>query len=284
MSNFRLPGTMDNVIYGFGYVGNAMYQTFTTEHNVLVIDPHSPTTPPRNPYCTVDGNAMCIFVAVPSPSNMDGECDDRIVREVLTEIVRLRNSRYIPVCIKSTLTPDKLISIVTDYPELGIVYCPEFLRQDHAEDDFARQRSLVLGSSDVIATKIVTDVYTHVFHKVLEIQHVDIVTASLLKYATNSFLAAKVTFMNEMKAIMDRSDTDSTWDDLAKLLSKDERIGKTHCAVPGPDGFEGWGGACFPKDTAALIKYAQDLNTPITMVESAVKANVFHRLKGDNKS
>ena len=109
----------------------------------------------------------------------------------------------------------------------------------------------------------------------------DIVTASMVKYCINSFLATKVTFMNEMYDVL-KAANGTDWKTFTKIISTDKRIGGTHLKVPGNDGQRGYAGSCFPKDTSALAWYAKEiLNTPFTQLETSIEIN--NRLRTKNE-
>jgi len=101
----------------------------------------------------------------------------------------------------------------------------------------------------------------------------DMVTASMVKYCINSFLATKVTFMNEMYDVL-KAAKGTDWPTFTKIIENDPRIGNTHMKVPGNDGQRGYAGSCFPKDTNALAWFAREiLNTPFTQLETSIKIN-----------
>jgi len=101
----------------------------------------------------------------------------------------------------------------------------------------------------------------------------DLVTASMVKYCINSFLATKVTFMNEMYDVL-KAAKGTDWNTFTKIIGNDSRIGDTHMKVPGNDGQRGYAGSCFPKDTSALAWFAREiLNTPFTQLETSIKIN-----------
>ena len=107
----------------------------------------------------------------------------------------------------------------------------------------------------------------------------DIVTASMVKYCINSFLATKVTFMNEMYDVLNAA-KGTDWNTFSKIVQTDPRIGKSHMKVPGADGLRGYAGSCFPKDTAALAWFAREiLNTQFTQLETSIKINDTLRKK-----
>jgi UDPglucose 6-dehydrogenase len=108
------------------------------------------------------------------------------------------------------------------------------------------------------------------------VYHCSIGEASLAKYVINCFLATKVVFMNEIQQLATAAGLD--YNRIAGMITHDPRIGCSHMKVPGPDGGFGFGGACFPKDTAALLKYAEDLSINLNTLDSAVKKNTLLRL------
>ena len=101
----------------------------------------------------------------------------------------------------------------------------------------------------------------------------DMITASLLKYTINSWLATKVMFMNELREVFDASETNTPWEQFTYMLSNDKRIGDSHMQVPGPDGHKGFGGHCFPKDTEGFLFYAEALGIDMTVLGKAVETN-----------
>ena len=108
------------------------------------------------------------------------------------------------------------------------------------------------------------------------VAHCSIEEASLAKYTINSFLATKVSFMNEIYQLAQAIGAD--YNHVAKMVSLDKRIGNSHLQVPGPDGSFGFGGMCFPKDTSALLKYADEAGVSLNVLDAAVKKNVLLRL------
>ena len=132
-------------------------------------------------------------------------------------------------------------------------------------------------------TEIVEQLYLeHSACKKCPVFHTDLVSASLVKYCINSFLATKVTFMNEMYDVL-RAAGGTEWNEFVKMINSDPRIGKTHMRVPGNDGVRGYAGSCFPKDTAALAWYAKEiLNTQFTQLETSIKINDTLRKKNQS--
>ena len=101
----------------------------------------------------------------------------------------------------------------------------------------------------------------------------DLKTASFIKYAINTFLASKVIFFNELHSVYEKLEVKDSWESIVNIISKDSRIGQSHMNVPGHDGRKGFGGACFPKDSLALIKFAKSLDIDLNLLISTVKVN-----------
>ena len=106
----------------------------------------------------------------------------------------------------------------------------------------------------------------------------DLKTASLIKYSINTFLASKVIFFNELHSIYEKLDVKDSWESVVNIISRDNRIGDSHMDVPGHDGRKGFGGACFPKDSLALIKFAESINIDLNSLIATVKT-IMHRPK-----
>jgi UDPglucose 6-dehydrogenase len=110
----------------------------------------------------------------------------------------------------------------------------------------------------------------------------DLITASMVKYCINSFLATKVTFMNEMYDVL-KAAKGADWNTFTDIIANDPRIGKSHMRVPGADGLRGYAGSCFPKDTAALAWFAREiLNTPFTQLDTSIAINNTLRKKNQS--
>jgi UDPglucose 6-dehydrogenase len=180
------------------------------------------------------------------------------------------------VISKCTAPPDTYKKLNDRFHNL--VHAPEFLTAANAVDDY------INGKFSIIGGKV--RAYQHEAERIIKItqphlkniKFCSIGEAALAKYSINSFLATKVVFMNELHGVAVASGLD--FDTIASMIRLDERIGSSHMKVPGPDGSFGFGGYCFPKDTAALIKYAESLNKPLNVLDAAVKKNTLLRLHG----
>lgn len=250
-------------IVGYGFVGKAIDFGFTKNIQKTIIDPKLNTN-----IRDIQSDIEYIFIAVPTPMNINGTQDAAILFKVLNEL-ESANSKSIKV-IKSTVLPSTLKEIEQSYS--NVVYNPEFLKENSAEDDFINSEGIILGGEDKNINKV-KDLYKNCsLVKKLNFLETDIVSASYAKYAINSFLALKVAYFNQLYDLVELENKIS-WDNLKELISHDSRIGNSHLQVPGPDGRRGFGGACFPKDTAALINLANGLGKDFSILETAVKYN-----------
>ena len=134
-------------------------------------------------------------------------------------------------------------------------------------------------SGEACNTSQVSQLFKGRFGKTISILETDFESAEMVKYMTNSFLATKVSFMNEMKALCDACD--ARWEDALEGFLRDGRVGHSHTQVPGPDGKFGFGGSCFPKDIQALINFSKDLNINLNTVEGAWSTNLKVRPEQD---
>ena len=254
-------------IIGFGFVGNAVGWAHSSDE-LIIRDPKLEDSATLDKFIDCDG----IFVCVPSPNTEDGHCDASILQQTIKELLLVVHTQ-IPIICKTTAPPGVYAQLQKEYP--NIVYCPEFLTQANANADYQNAKYFVIGGDDEWAVKA-KEIIRHgvpLVHENFII--VPIETASLYKYMMNSYLAAKVTFMNDFKKIADASGV--AWQDLVNLSYEDDRIGYTHMDVPGPDGQYGWGGACFPKDVAAIRMEALDLGTELELLSQVEVINKKHR-------
>jgi UDPglucose 6-dehydrogenase len=264
-------------IVGKGFVGGAMYENFKDVFNTLVWD----TDETKRNVATFQefvNNSDIIFVCVPTPMRKDGSCDTTIVSSVIGEIAKIDRRKY--VVIKSTVTPGTTEDLSSNY-QMTIGFNPEFLTEANAYNDFRQQPLIVLGADDAGLATVMTQIYYEFNTKVDNVAHVIQRTtkeAELFKYLANSFLATKVIFANEFKSLCDKINVD--YGRIAELAVLDKRLGHTHWRVPGPDGQYGFGGSCFPKDTSALLSYADEIGTALWLLTEATYIN--DELRGEN--
>lgn len=253
-------------IVGLGFVGNAIHKSLDDMLCVTIdLDPSKGCSGTYQDLMDADA----VFVCVPSPSNADGSCDSSILESVLENLKDYKGV----IISKVTATPDVYDRLSSQYHNL--VYVPEFLTAANAVNDYQQTRYFIIGGSN--------KVYQREAERILRSSHpdaftvfADIKSASLTKYITNSFLATKVVFMNEMAELSANLDLD--WITVARLVRLDNRIGESHMQVPGPDGLKGFGGMCFPKDTSALLQHAEQMNASLHVLKESVKKNTLLRL------
>ena len=255
-------------IIGHGFVGSAVNQSFTKDIKKYIVDPKYFSTNTIKDLVQFYPDAT--FVSVPTPQLPSGECNTEILESVLQELNEIKNHLVI---IKSTVPSYKLQAIQEECIDLRIVYNPEFLTEKNHIEDFKNPPMHIFGGLDA-NTNEVEKLYTeYSICNPCPIYKTDIVTASMAKYCINSFLATKVTFMNEMYDVL-KSAQGCDWRTFTKIIQSDPRMGKTHMKVPGNDGQRGYAGSCFPKDTNALAWFARErLNKPFTQLETSIKIN-----------
>jgi UDPglucose 6-dehydrogenase len=176
------------------------------------------------------------------------------------------------VVVKSTIIPDYLHEFKKEF-DLKIVYNPEFLTESNANEDFKNPPFQVFGGKWRDCEVVEKAYLRHSSVRIVPTFKVDLTTASLLKYTINSWLATKVTFFNELKQLHELGSSMVSWEQFTDMLSRDDRIGNSHMKVPGPDGEPGFGGHCFPKDTEALLHYANNKNIKMSVLRKAVQTN-----------
>lgn len=216
--------------------------------------------------------ADAIFIAVGTPSRRgDGHADLSFVYAVAEEIgANLANDAVIVT--KSTVpvgTGDEVERILQDSGtthRFSVVSNPEFLREGAAIGDFKRPDRIVIGAEDDFGREIMREVYRPLFLNESPILFTGRRTSELIKYAANAFLATKITFINEMADLCEK--VGANVQDVSRGIGMDNRIGSKFLNA-GP----GYGGSCFPKDTLALLKTAEDFDSPTRIVEAVVKTN-----------
>ena len=244
---------MKNIgIVGQGYVGTAIKVGFEPHYDYIhtydKFDISKSTVP--NLKDLVD-KCEVIFVCVPTPMKKDGTCYTGIVEEVIKEIdYNVDTDKDKPiVVIKSTIPPGTTDKFNKSYSNVIVIFNPEFLTEENFLEDFKNQNRIILGGNRIGTNKL-RQIYSKVFPQATIVK-TGSKTAEMTKYFINNFLATKVSFANEMYKVCEQIDID--YDKVVEYATYDERLGKSHWAVPGPDGDFGYGGHCLPKDLSAII-------------------------------
>ena len=219
----------------------------------------------------VDG-ADAVFIAVGTPSRRgDGHADLSYVYEAARQIASsvtgpcvIVNKSTVPVGTARAV--EKIVAEVNPPHPVEIASNPEFLREGSAINDFTHPDRVVVGVNSQMAREVMREIYRPLFLRETPIFFTGWESAELIKYAANSFLAVKIGFINEIADLCEKVGGDVK--DVAKGIGMDKRIGDKFLN-PGP----GYGGSCFPKDTLALLKTAEDYEAPVSIVNATVDAN-----------
>jgi UDPglucose 6-dehydrogenase len=216
--------------------------------------------------------AEAVFIAVGTPSRRgDGHADLSFVYDAVREIAPLLSAAAV-VITKSTVpvgTGDEIERILRDQrpdADIQVVSNPEFLREGAAIQDFKHPDRIVVGTNDARARTVVAELYRPLYLNASPVFYVNRRTAELIKYAANAFLATKITFINEVADLCEQVGADVN--EVARGMGLDNRIGGKFLHA-GP----GFGGSCFPKDTTALLKTAQDHGVALRIVEAVASVN-----------
>ena len=221
-------------------------------------------------------DAQIIFLALPTPPAGDGAADLSYVLGAAKDIAKLIKE-YKVIVTKSTVpvgTADKVIKVFNDNTtvEVDVVSNPEFLREGVAVDDFMKPDRVVIGTESVRAQKLMAELYGPYVRQGNPIIFMDTRSSELTKYAANSFLATKITFMNEIANLCELVGADV--DAVRRGIGSDDRIGKRFL-FPGV----GYGGSCYPKDVQALARSAKESSYDFKILESVMDVNDSQRIR-----
>jgi len=256
-------------VIGNGFVGESTAFAFSPTADVRIYD----IDPLKKTHELNEVNECdFVFVCVPTPMNEDGTQNISYVQTVFEE------AEVGPIyIIKSTVLPRTTEMLQDEFPELKIVFSPEFLTERTAKLDSLTQARVIFGGNSK-HTKEIEKLYKERFMN-RHFIHTDPTTAELVKYMNNTFFATKVSIMNEFKRLSEELGTD--WDTALHGFASDGRVGDSHLHVPGPDGKLGYGGTCFPKDVNAIISLGQELGVPLNSIEGGWKTNLEVRPERD---
>lgn len=241
---------MQILVAGYGFVGKAHALAFEGKHRVVVHDPDKG-------YEAVYKDADAVVCAVATPPRKDGSCEMANVYDVV------ERAPNVPILIKSTISLEGWHMLKDTFPNKKITFSPEFLRAEHAMEDFVNQKHVLLGDGDV-------DFWEKLFQDCLNVEakHYPAEELILAKYFRNSFLATKVAFFNQVYDLCKAAKVD--YDYVKELVGLDDRIGTTHMDITEQRGF---GGHCFPKDTAAIVRTAERNNVDLSIIKEAREYN-----------
>lgn len=240
-------------IVGHGFVGSAVDYAFTNPLvETKIVDPKYGTTIDD----LLDYDAHCVFVCAPTPMSENHTVDASIVEDAVLKLMNHTNSL---VVVKSTITPDvidRLYNSMTDEASNRFVYNPEFLTEKSAQEQFVDAKFHVVGGSDDATNELmqIYDIFS--LCSTREFYRMSAHEASFVKYGINTFLATKVTFFNQFYDLVNAYQC--SYNIITRAMGADSRVGIGHTRVPGYDGKRGFGGACFPKDIAAFLKFSEN--------------------------
>ena len=219
-----------------------------------------------------DQGADAIFIAVGTPTRRgDGSADLSFIYDAINELSQVLNG-YITIITKSTVpvgTNQKIAGILRKKRadlDFDIVSNPEFLREGAAIKDFMHPDRVIVGLETEKAKKVMAAIYKPLYLREFPIVYTSLETAEMIKYASNAFLATKISFINEIANLCESTGADVK--SVALGMGLDGRIGKKFLHA-GP----GFGGSCFPKDTAALVQIGQEFGVPQKITETVIKVN-----------
>ena len=270
-------------VIGKGFVGNAVALGFSAgtgyKSKVRIYD----KDPTRSTHSLEDVvvKSQFIFLSVPTPSNKDGSINLDILKSCIrdVDIVSKENNRPDNIIlVRSTVIPGTTRDLQNNFPDLKIVFNPEFLTERSAVFDFINQTRFIIGG-ETQNTKKVAELFIDRFGDTLPIIQTDYETAELTKYVCNTFFATKISFLNEMKLLS--KEVNANWEDVIEGFLRDGRIGHSHVQVPGHDGKLGFGGSCFPKDVQALINFGDLLGIDLSVLKATWKTNLKVRPEKD---
>ena len=235
-------------IFGYGFVGRAHALAFSDDYHV-----YDPALGSKD----INQYADAVIIAVSTPEGRTGAC----YMENVYDAIQL--SPDAPILIKSTISLEGWSEIQRLFPDRSITFSPELLRAQNAMEDFKNQDVVYIGGGNIPFWSTL----------LAERLNVDVEVGSpealiVAKYMRNSFLATKVAFFNQVFDLCEKSDIN--YDEVARFITKDRRIGDSHSKVTDERGF---GGHCFPKDTAAIVESANRINCDLSIISEAIEYN-----------
>ena len=255
-------------VIGNGFIGHACSQLKCPSIKVVAYD-RDPAKCVGTPSLAslVEQQPDVIFICVPTPMRPDGTCHTTMVEGVVKDLAAHKYPLD-RIVVRSTVPPGSC-------EHWGVSFMPEFLTEARANQDFYNTPAWIVGTRSAALEKVLSDLFAIAAkHGAIASALVRVTstrTAELLKYARNSFLATKVAFCNEFSDLAESIGVG--YKDLQELFVLDPRVGTSHTQVPGPDGHKGFGGTCFPKDTACMLQYFRQHGVPCLVLDSVVHRN-----------
>jgi len=225
-----------------------------------------------------------VFLSVPTPANEDKSINIDILDSALNDINDVKDKSPI-ILVRSTVIPGSTKKLQNKYPNLNLLFNPEFLTERSANFDFINQSRFVIGTDNTSVSyhnsKKFIKLLNDRFGECIAIIETTYETAEMIKYMSNCFFATKISFLNEMYQLSKKGNID--WNKVVDGFVADGRIGHSHLNVPGHDGKFGFGGSCFPKDVQAMIHYGESMGVDMKVLSSVWDKNLEVRPEQDWK-
>ena len=258
-------------IIGQGFVGSAIREGLKSFYKIYTYDIKRNLCN-CNSLGDLTNSSNFIFICLPTPMKEDGSCSTKIVEETARDIDTYCQAHSINnriVIIKSTVPPGTTQRINAECKNVSVVFSPEFLTEANSFNDFKNQKSIIIGG-DHPASSHVKMMLRKAFSSIPIIK-TNANHAEMVKYFINCFLSTKLSFSNEMYQLCEKINVD--YDKVIEYVLYDDRLGKSHFSVPGPDGHAGFGGHCFPKDLSAMITIFRNFGVQPTVLEAVREKN-----------
>ena len=271
-------------IIGNGFVGSATALLECIDISIIIYDINPKLCNPPNTTLNDICNCDLIFISVPTPMNKNGSCHINILKSVVDNISQIKS-------INELLLINRCTVPVNTSNNLNCYYMPEFLTEKNFKQDFINNPEWIFGlknsSTDIIFKEKITELINLAYkNKCInsnKIHFVDNNEAEMIKLFRNTFLSTKISFCNEIYQFCQSQNI--SYENVRKLATNDPRIGSSHTNVPGHDGFFGYGGTCFPKDTNSLYFQMKEKNLDSYIIKATVERNeIVDRPQHDWKS
>ena len=271
-------------IIGNGFVGSATALLECIDISIIMYDINPNLCNPPNTTLKDICNCDLIFISVPTPMNKNGSCHTNILESVVHNISQIKSTNELLLVNRCTVP-------VNTSNDLNCYYMPEFLTEKNFKNDFINNPEWIFGlknaSTDTFFKEKITELINLAYkNKCInsnKIHFVDNNEAEMIKLFRNTFLSTKISFCNEIYQFCQSQNI--SYENVRKLATNDPRIGSSHTNVPGHDGFFGYGGTCFPKDTNSLYFQMKEKNLDSYIIKATVERNeIVDRPQHDWKS
>ena len=254
-------------IIGWGVVGQATGAGFGKKHKIIWNNKSDKGSTPVPELCQ---KSDFVFLCLPTPMKADQTgIDLKCMNQVVDEVAPLLADTNKPLIVKSTVIPGTTASYAKKYPKVQFAMNPEFLTEINAPWDFLHPDRVVIGAINEDIANRIARLHRDVMGYKVKIFTTDTTTAELVKYMSNTYMATKVMFANEMADLAEKLGIN--YDDVADMVGADKRIGKSFLKV---SPFRGFGLKCFPKDTVAILGLAKKLKVDLSVLQAVWKKNL----------